>query len=343
MSGNPTSLFSVRGSSKNFTIRGVEIDGANQPGGVGMGLSINDRQYSKSEHPGEWRENFLIENNYIHSTRHEGMYIGPNYGNSDSVDDLELRNIRVQYNLVEQTGWTGIQIKTVVEGTNAINHNNIYGAGWLAAQDNDIGHANGAQITEGTGSFYNNRIVSSGGVGFAYRIQYLPSSFGRQPCEIYNNVIIDSGRYLDAEGIAIWRRDSGKAMPECKIYNNTVAMSKNAEIKVNATVTGTVIQDNIFADNSGSLIDASSGDNLLRNNLTGTLDRMRFVEVRSGDFRLAENSPAIDRGSDTGYPSDDHLGVPRPQRGAPDLGAFEFTSGEGGNNRPNPPTLVSAD
>lgn len=341
-SGNPTSLFSVRGSSKNFTIRGVEIDGTNQPGGVGMGLSINDREYSKAENPGEWRENFLVENNYFHSVRHEGMYIGPNYDNNDSVDDLELRNIKVQYNLVENTGWTGIQIKTVIAGENSINHNNIYNAGWLAAKDNDIGHANGAQITEGTGSFYNNLVIGSGGVGFAYRIQLLPSSFGKQPCEIYNNVIVDSGRYLDADGIAIWRRDSSNAMPDCKVYNNTVALSNKAEIRIASTISGAVIRDNIFADNSGSLIDANSQDNVLRNNLTGTVDKMRFVGVRADDFRLAENSPAIDQGSLSEYPADDHLGIPRPQQNAPDQGAFEFVVG-GGGNRPNPPTLVSTD
>jgi hypothetical protein len=103
-----------------------------------------------------------------------------------------------------------------------------------------------------------------------------------------------------------------------------------------------VIRDNILADNSGSFIDASSQDNVLRNNLTGTVDKMRFVEVRADDFRLAENSPAIDRGSSSEFPAEDHLGVPRPQQGAPDQGAFEFVLGDGGN-RPNPPTLVNAE
>jgi hypothetical protein len=340
-SGNPNTLIRFRGSSKNFTLRGIEIDGRDQSGGVGIGLSINDKQYKKVDYPGEWRENIRIENNYIHDTYHEGMYIGHNYGTPGSTGDIDLRNIVVQYNLVENTGFTGIQVKSALDGDNSINHNHIYYAGWVAARDNDVGHANGAAITEGSASFYSNLVVGSGGVGFAYRIQYLPSSLGKQPCEIFNNVIVKSGRVLNTPGISVWRKDTDTAMPVCEIYNNTVAMSENVEVNINDRVVGTVIRDNILADNSGQLLDVGSSDNTVRNNLTGVVEKMGFWNVNELDFRLTDGSPAINQGGTADYPTEDHNGVPRPQAGAPDQGAFEYVPG-GELKRPNPPALMSA-
>jgi len=53
-----------------------------------------------------------------------------------------------------------------------------------------------------------------------------------------------------------------------------------------------------------------------------------FLNQEGGDFRLSELSPAIDAGTPAGAPVDDFEGLARPQGPAPDIGAFEFRSGE---------------
>ncbi len=53
------------------------------------------------------------------------MYVGPNY----SDGDLPLRNIEIRNNLVEDTGWEGINTKSMWAGDNRIHHNVVRRAG----------------------------------------------------------------------------------------------------------------------------------------------------------------------------------------------------------------------
>ena len=49
-----------------------------------------------------------------------------------------------------------------------------------------------------------------------------------------------------------------------------------------------------------------------------------FVDANQGDFRLKRSSPAIDRGCDVPWVTNDMKGTSRPQSARPDIGAFEF-------------------
>jgi hypothetical protein len=338
---DPTILFIMRGSSKNFSIQGVEIDGRSHQGpSAGIGLYLNDHSYDKSEHPGEWRENILISNNYFHDTHHEGLYAGPNYGlvSDNSIGDLELRNIEVAYNLVEDTGWTGLQFKTAIEGNNSLHHNIILRTGWIAAAAGDIGHANGLHIDNSHGKIFNNYVEESGGEGIAFRVQYLPSSFGARNCEIYNNVVVRAGHVMAARGISVWRKDSDKANPLCSTFNNTVVSTTGNGIAVDSRVVGNLIRDNIVANSSGSQI--SRGSSSAENNLVGSIGSMNFADPANRNFKLTESSPARNQGSTSAFPDSDHVGVSRPQEGVPDQGAFEFVSGVAYTKIPNPPALL---
>ena len=340
---DPTTLFNMRGSSKNFSIKGVEIDGRGHNGpSAGIGLLINDRGYDKSDHPGEWRENIVVRNNYFHGTHHEGMYAGPNYGlaSDNSAGDLELRNIEVAYNLVEDTGWSGLQFKTAIEGDNSLHHNIILRTGWVAARAADIGHANGLHVDGSHGKIYNNYVQDSGGEGISFRVQYLPSEFGPRNCEIYNNVVSGAGEVMAARGISVWRYSSGNANPTCDIHFNTVVGTNGNGISVASGVTGNMVRDNIVAGSTSSNISVSG--NATSNNRTGTVESMRFVNSSANDFRLTETSPAKDQGSASAYPDSDHVGVSRPKAGSSDQGAFEFISSGSVISVPNPPALVGA-
>lgn len=50
----------------------------------------------------------------------------------------------------------------------------------------------------------------------------------------------------------------------------------------------------------------------------------QFIDWQAADFRLAENSPAIDAGSSESAPATDFYGILRPQGAGYDLGACEF-------------------
>ena len=58
---------------------------------------------------------------------------------------------------------------------------------------------------------------------------------------------------------------------------------------------------------------------------TGNIDAdPQFVNVAAGDYRLQPGSPCVDAGTAEDAPSVDLLGVPRPQRGGYDMGAYEL-------------------
>ena len=91
-----------------MTIRGVEVDGKwPSLSKDGIGIDVNDHAIDAASNPGVWREGLLIEYNYVHNTEGEGVYIGPNYPQGD----LPLRNIEIRNNVVEDTGWDGINLK----------------------------------------------------------------------------------------------------------------------------------------------------------------------------------------------------------------------------------------
>ncbi|MBN1673950.1 MAG: right-handed parallel beta-helix repeat-containing protein [Kiritimatiellae bacterium] len=131
----------------------------------------------------------------------------------------------------------------------------------------------------------------------------------------YNNVFVDNS--VTIRGTAT------------KFYNNTV-VGKGAPVSVNGTASAE-IRNNILAGGSRvrGLNDSRGGkpinqDAVVADNLS-TADAM-FVDQGAGDFRLKAGSPAIDAGIALAEVTVDKDGIPRPQGGAADLGAYEFTS-----------------
>ncbi|MCK5862486.1 MAG: DUF1565 domain-containing protein, partial [Candidatus Hydrogenedentes bacterium] len=69
----------------------------------------------------------------------------------------------------------------------------------------------------------------------------------------------------------------------------------------------------------------------------GNIDEVPFFrDILNGDMYLAENSPCIDAGTDTGAPIDDIVGVERPQDSDHDMGAWEYVGAEGGDSGEGP-------
>ena len=75
---SPTVFLRLGGFSTNITVRGVEVDGRWPKVGKGWaGFKLDDVTIKSEDHRGVWRENVVLEQNYVHHTMREGFYIGP--------------------------------------------------------------------------------------------------------------------------------------------------------------------------------------------------------------------------------------------------------------------------
>ena len=323
----------LSGSSKNVTIQGVEVDGGFpncDPKTPGIGISVNDHKYKLADHPGEWREGIVIQRNYVHHTASECVYVGPNQ-TGDGVGDLQLRNNEIGFNLIENCGWDGIELKSTVQGRSAIHHNIVRVTG-LGPGDNTVGNnGHGISLFEsGYTDVHHNwvqdtRAKGSGGACFTQYIQSLTTT-GTVPSYFFNNVAVNCHR----NGISTGRQDTVDALPIPTIINNTVIEVGGVGVSANSNVTGDgAIRDNIVCNSDKGDV-SSFGKIKVSNNRTGICSANRFADFAKRDFRLTPASPAVDRGTPSGAPSDDYNGVSRPQGRIPDQGAFELIDGGGG-------------
>ncbi len=82
---------------------------------------------------------------------------------------------------------------------------------------------------------------------------------------------------------------------------------------------GALAAQNYFVDVRASFSDAEGGYAG-----TGNIDTdPQFVDGAAGNYQLQTGSPCVDTGTAEGAPAVDLLGVPRPQRGGYDMGAYE--------------------
>ena len=320
---SPSSYLRLSGLTTNVTVRGVEVDGRmSDLNTTGIGIQQNDQSILAADHPGFWREGMVYESNYIHDVLGEGTYIGPNWVEPDLR--VPLRNITIRNNLVENTGRENIQMKSAIEGVNKI-YNNVVRRSGLRNEGQRQGA--GISITEGGNvRVHNNWVEASGVQGIQHYNGGIPSSMGTFTSEIFNNVVYDSGKLGGADGnghgITVSSKD-GSASIRVSIVNNTVVETATVGINTGSRVTGGLVQNNIVAAWGVSALSVAGNTNT--NNSAGTISSMKFVDAAMLNFALAEDSPARDSGSSSDFPPYDFVGVPRPQGGGPDQGAFEFS------------------
>lgn len=323
---SPSAFLKMAGKSRLFAIRNVEIDGR-WPGGSnnGSGINVNDQAIKRSANPGLWREKILIEDNYIHDVAKEGMYVGPNF----SAGGLPLRDIVIRNNLVEDTGWDGINTKSMWSGDNRIHHNVVRRAGKNQSFKNMPSQYSGIMNMGGTVKIYNNWVEATGQHGIGVWVQGGPKpSENKGPFEaqIWNNVIIDAGllwkSFMNASfGINVGA-ENGVERPLPSIYNNTVIGSRQRGINVGNNAGAGVVRDNIVAGTGGNPVISAPSQVELLNNRVGSVAQIEFVDPSRKNYRLKSSSPARNEATN-GFPPTDHGDVPRPKEGAADQGAFE--------------------
>jgi hypothetical protein len=324
---SPSGFIRFGGLSRYITIRNVEVDGAWPTlAKYGSGIRINDLQVNRNAHPGLWREDILIEDNYIHDVALEGMYVGPNY----SDGDLPLRDVEIRNNRVEDTGFEAINTKSMWAGDNRVHHNVVRRAGKNSANSSKGPQYSGIKNNAGNVKIYNNWVESTGQHGIMVWTQGGPKvSERRGPFEahIWNNVIVDAGRLWHKSmsssfGINIGAQN-GVEKPIPFIYNNTIVNSRQRGINALQNVgSGGVVRDNIIAGSGGNPVISVIGSLNLLNNRIGSVSEMQFVDPSRMNFRLKTGSPARNEGTNE-FPPTDHADVSRPKEGAADQGAFE--------------------
>ena len=293
--------------------------------------------------------NTHIHHNYIYDMRGgEGMYIGNtkyNEGMNINVDGKDtllyphvLVGVRIHDNVVEWTGYDGIQVSSVIEDCEVFNNQVRY--------DSQLGvYAQMSGIILGGGSrcdCYNNRIEDGLGTGIL--------QFGLGDSKIYNNLIVNAGQGYEVDDVS--KRQYGIYMGENSLvagsgvsfFNNTIVSPRNDGIRIisenskdnklmnnlivdpgayeeyetdNTAITG---QDAYVFTQYGSADIDSSGNRFFLD-----VENVGFTMLGDNPYSLADDCMLIDAGVDIQSESVlfDIEGNTRPMGYGYDIGAYE--------------------
>jgi len=268
----------------------------------------------------------------IHDTETEGFYIGSNDTDSPNtarnsncpVYNSHLDGVKIYDNVVERSGWEGINVKGS-DGNCQVFNNKIYNAVepealQASGQNSAIG------INHSQCDAYNNFIKDSGGRGINYYRR-------RGPINIYNNIIVNTGLHypIGISNASSIRIPQALTTGTIQIYNNTLIEPRGWGVYIRDGTDG-FIKNNIII-NSNSYYTNVYSNIVESNNLElNTISQAKFASPGNEDYSLQSDSPAIDTGiyvSHSGIEYD-FLNNQRPADGDGngtaeyDIGAYEY-------------------
>jgi Right handed beta helix region/Secretion system C-terminal sorting domain len=292
--------------------------------------------------------NTRIHDNLISSVGNEGMYIGSAYyagtiincnGKDTVVQPAVLNDVQVYNNIIEHTGWDGIQVSA------APVHCKIY--------NNKVSHDSEAEfpnqmsgILIGGGSkcdCYNNLVKDGKGDGI--------EDHGLGGNKIYNNIIVNAGKsYIPADRTkmkhGIFVSDVSVLKDSSfSILFNTIIHPKSDGIrfqsiksKQNLVASNCIIGPgnyNLYETDNTSfagkdayvMIPNAATDLQLKNNFF-TL-RITAAGIAAADYSPLPGSPLINKGyQQAAWLKNDFINTRRPKDGLYDIGAMEYNSGD---------------
>ncbi|MCF8302750.1 MAG: right-handed parallel beta-helix repeat-containing protein [Bacteroidales bacterium] len=285
--------------------------------------------------------NTIIHDCYIHDVGNEGLYIGSSKYNGteitcDGQDTLVYphvnKGVQVYNNIIENTGWDGIQVSSAVADCQI--YDNLVIEDSKAAVDFQM---SGVLIGGGSQCDCYNNIIRDG-LGDGIDILGL----GNQ--KIYNNLIVNPGRDYNEKNVAYPEKHGiyigdVNTLPDASFYffNNTIVNPKTFGIKMtNEASDGNKAYNNIivksgayntYGDGSYIRIENQNIEFDISNNyFSPVFKHIKFTDTVVGNFTLRKNSPAIDAGINLGSygVNFDLYNNTRPYGNAFDIGAFEY-------------------
>ncbi len=265
----------------------------------------------------------ILRDLYIHNVGTEGFYIGSTYytyglteicaTGTEVIYAPALNNIQIFDNLVEDTGWDGIQVGSADNGC-AIYGNEIYrdSRSQVDGQQSAIMNNPGSVC-----DIYNNLIKDSDERGIIVQ--------GNGGNKVYNNIIVDAGQGRSDQGSGIYIGKSNGS-GNVTVFNNTIIDPYVYGIAYgNAAGNNNAIENNIIVNpgkNEGINIFGDSKVAPENNFVAQDLAEVKFVNPAQSNFELAADSPMVDQGLEQPITTD-FEGAPRPQGAGFDLGAVE--------------------
>ncbi|WP_164887291.1 Ig-like domain-containing protein [Hahella sp. KA22] len=260
-----------------------------------------------------------IHHNDIHDISEEAFYLGKaaDQGNGSYSTTHDLR---VAYNRLRDIGYEGIQIRGLRGANNRIHHNEVINTGWLHdGGPNDMHGIYGYDVQQV--SIYNNLVKGSdrAGVYLKEYVQSIDSHF-----EVFNNLIIDSGRANNGKGHGILISSGSRA----SLYNNTIVGAREYGISYYSDLRSAHIANNLLADIQdliSPIRDIGNADIVVEGNeFYADPAQAQFVNADQDDYRVAaSNSDIVDNATPPLIASSDYADHPRPGGPASDIGAHE--------------------
>jgi len=291
--------------------------------------------------------NTSIHDNYIASVGNEGMYIGSSYyagititcnGKDTIVKPAVLNEVKIYNNIVEHTGWDGIQVSS------APLHCRIF--------NNTVMHDSQAEIKNqmsgiliGGGSkcdCYNNLVSDGRGDGI--------EDHGLGGNKIYNNIIVNAGKtYLpnDASqpkhGIFVSDVSAVKDSSFSILFNDIINPKsdgirfQSTKSRRNLIASNLIVNPgnyNLYQSGNTSftgndayvMIPNSACDVQLKNNFFSI--SLAAAGISTNDYSVLPASPLINKGyQQATFITTDFSNKKRPVGGMFDIGAMEYDSG----------------
>ncbi len=315
--------------------------------------------YSGSQ-PSKYVRNIEFDNNIVYDVNNGYAYddthtISP----QEAISFSNVQGFNIHHNTLSQYGKEGIDAKS---GSNSgsIHHNTIDTTLSSPAFQWDYNHigiyVDGFHRKNYDIAVYSNIITGTGGPGIVIGAER-PATGSIEDISIYNNVIALSylPGHTNFRGI-----DSCYDCPftDIYIYSNTIYTdgSSTPPIRIFPSainITNLVIANNIITGTAYYLLSfqqlrstETTGRLTLTNNLyyrydgTGhnqwkdgtdktwgtdyVLSDPKYINRNTNDFHLQASSPAINAAENDLAASDDYDGIPRPQGGFSDIGAYEY-------------------
>jgi len=310
--------------STNFEVDYVEVTGTNGPG-----IQAKTEASATYNRTNFTQYDTYLHHNWVHDLVKEGLYVGsssystPTGGYYPSV----LDGVDISYNLVENTGWDGIQVgSNTVDGV--IHHNTILNN----STSHTLNQCSGMMINRGSVTdIRHNAIID----GTAYGI-YVQGNGGNH---IFNNLIVRSGEaatsHSEGSGLYI-SLGSNETEASYYLWNNTIIQPGGATgmgygVRFRPNVGASELRNTIIADPAGAYV-YLDGDSILtqsNNLLVPTIAEVGFTNPATDDYSLTVSATgAIDLGYDLSSSGvvDDYIGTARPQGAAYDIGAYEYVA-----------------